>query len=248
MKIKALIVDDEPLARRLINKYCEDCGMVDVVGQAVNGLDALQKISDLEPELLFLDIQMPGVTGLGMLEMIDEPPLIIFVTAYDEYAVKAFEKNAIDYLLKPVEYDRFVAAIHRAQSRQSSKKLSKEYSLMIENLRKGPSPWIVSIPVKVKGDIVILKVDEISYFEALDDYVGIRIGTKKLLKKQTLKNLEKRLNPSKFIRIHRSFIINVKSLNKVITESGGNYSVLLADGTVLPVSRSGYQKLKEIIG
>lgn len=166
MKIKALIVDDEPLARRLINKYCEDSGMVEVVGQAVNGLDALQKISDLEPELLFLDIQMPGVTGLGMLKMIDEPPLIIFVTAYDEYAVKAFEKNAIDYLLKPVEYERFVAAIHRAQERQSSKKLTKEYSLMIENLRKGTSPWIDNIPVKVKGDIVILKVDEISYFEA----------------------------------------------------------------------------------
>ncbi|MBK7866627.1 MAG: response regulator [Ignavibacteriales bacterium] len=196
MKIRALIVDDEPLARRLINKYCEDSGMVEVVGQAVNGLDALQKISDLEPELIFLDIQMPGVTGLGMLEMIDEPPLIIFVTAYDEYAVKAFEKNAIDYLLKPVEYERFVAAIHRAHERQSSKELTKEYSLMIENLRKGTSPWIDNIPVKVKGDIVILKVDEISYFEALDDYVVIRVGTKKLLKKQTLKILRRNLTPT----------------------------------------------------
>jgi two-component system LytT family response regulator len=246
MKIRALIVDDEPLARRLINKYCEDSGMVEVVGQAVNGLDALQKISDLEPQLLFLDIQMPGVTGLGMLEMIDEPPLIIFVTAYDEYAVKAFEKNAIDYLLKPVEYDRFVAAINRAFERLSSKELTKEYSAMIENLRKGTSPWIDNIPVKVKGDIVILKVDEILYFEALDDYVGIRVGTKKLLKKQTIKDLEKKLNPSKFIRIHRSFIINVKSLHKVITDEGGNYGVLLEDGTVLPVSRSGYRKLKSL--
>lgn len=248
MKIKALIVDDEPLARRLINKYCEDCGMVEVVGQAVNGLDALQKISDLEPQLIFLDIQMPGVTGLDMLEMIDDPPLIIFVTAYNEYAVKAFEKNAIDYLLKPVEYERFVAAIHRALERQSSKELTKEYSLMIENLRKGNSPWINNIPVKIKGDIVILKVEEISYFEALDDYVGIRVGTKKILKKQTLKNLEKKLNPTKFIRIHRSFIINVKSLHKVINEEGGNYGVLLEDGTVLPVSRSGYRNLKHNIG
>jgi two-component system LytT family response regulator len=248
MKIRALIVDDEPLARRLISKYCNDSGLIEVVGEAVNGIDALQKISDLEPHLLFLDIQMPGVTGLGMLEMIDDPPLIIFVTAYDEYAVKAFEQNAIDYLLKPVEYARFVAAVKRASERHVSKNLTEEYSHIIENFRKGNSPWINNIPVKVKGDIVILKVDEILYFEAMDDYVVIRVGTKKILKKQTLKNLEEKLDPSKFIRIHRSYLINRSSLHKIITESNGNYGVLLTDGTVLPVSKTGYRNLKNFTG
>jgi two-component system LytT family response regulator len=247
MKLRALIIDDEHLARLLVKKYCIDCGMIEIVGQATNGFEALQLINDLKPDIIFLDIQMPGLTGFGLLELIDEPPFIVFVTAYDEFAVKAFEKNAVDYLLKPVEYDRFFEAVKKADERVSAKIISKNLTDNLTQLRKDFAPFISSISVKDKGNIVIIKIDDITYFEAMDDYVSIHFKDKKLLKKETLKNLEEKLDPTVFVKIHRSFLINIRFLDKILGDGGENYRAILKNGAQLSVSKSGLQKLKSII-
>ncbi len=247
MNLKALIVDDESLARSLVRRYCLDSGIVDVAGEATNGIEALKLINELQPDVVFLDIQMPGISGLGLLELLEDPPFIIFVTAYDEFAVKAFEKNAVDYLLKPVEYERFVDSVNKLIDRIAVRNINSEYAASLENLRKETAPFVSTISVKEKGDFIIIKVEEILFFEAMDDYVAINTKNKKFLKKGTLRNLELKIDPKQFCRIHRSFILNLDFLYKVLNDGNENYRVILKNSGELPVSRSGFKILKTII-
>ena len=244
MMLRALIVDDEPLARALLRKYCSDSGIVEVAGEAVNGNDALEKIDQLKPDLVYLDIRMPGISGISIPDLLEDPPLIIFTTAYDEYAVKAFEKNALDYLLKPVEYDRFLAATQKASEKLASDKLIKEYRENLSELNSGAGNYVTTISVKHKGDIVLIKTADITCFEAMDDYVTIHVKGRKYMKKVTLKALEGKLDPVIFTRIHRSFIVNLTSAEKLTKDSEGAGILLLHDGSTLPVSASGMNNLK----
>ncbi len=242
--LRALIVDDEPLARALIRKYCSDSGIVEVAGEAGNGNEALKKIDELKPDLVYLDIQMPGISGIALPDLLDDPPMIIFTTAYDEYAVKAFEKNALDYLLKPVEYDRFVSATQKASEKLASDLLLEDYRKGLTELNSGTGAYLSSIAVKHKGDIMIIKTAEISHFEAMDDYVTLHLKGKKYLKKGTLKALEGKLDPAVFVRIHRSYIVNLAFADKLKKDTEGSGILLLTDGTTLPVSASGLGNLK----
>ncbi len=246
--LRALIVDDEPLARALIRKYCIDSGLVEVAGEAGNGIEALQKIEELNPDLVYLDIQMPGITGIALPDLIDEPPMIIFTTAYDEYAVKAFEKNALDYLLKPVDYDRFMSATQKASEKLASDRLLDDYRKGLAELNSGTGTYLTTIAVKHRGDIVLIKTTDITHFEAMDDYVTIHLKGKKYLKKGTLKALEGKLDPAGFVRIHRSYIVNLTFADKLKKDSEGSDVLLMNDGTTLPVSASGLGNLKNRLG
>lgn len=242
--LRALIVDDEPLARALIRKYCNDSGMVEVAGEAGNGNEALQKIEELKPDLVYLDIQMPGISGIALPDLIEDPPMIIFTTAYDEYAVKAFEKNALDYLLKPIEYDRFIFATQKATEKLASDQLLADYRKGLAELNSATGAYLTTIAVKHKGDIIILKTANITHFEAMDDYVTIHLKGKKYLKKGTLKALEGRLDPAVYVRVHRSFIVNLAFADKLKKDAEGSDTLLMLDGSPLPVSSSGLANLK----
>lgn len=244
MILRALIVDDEPLARSLIRKYCSDSGVIEVAGEAANGTEALEKIEGLKPDLVYLDIRMPGVSGISIPDILEDPPLIIFTTAYDEYAVQAFEKNALDYLLKPVEYERFLGATLKASEKLASEKLLREYRENLNELNNGTGNYLTTISVKHKGDLLLLKTADISYFEAMDDYVTIHMTEKKYLKKVTLKALEGKLDPAVFTRIHRSFIVNLSYAEKLKKDAEGSDILLLKNGLPLPVSASGLTNLK----
>ncbi len=244
MMLRALIVDDEPLARSLLMKYCSDSGVIEVAGEATNGTEALEKIEELNPDLVYLDIRMPGVSGISIPDMLEEPPLIIFTTAYDEYAVPAFEKNALDYLLKPVEYERFLSATQKASEKLASQKLLREYRENLSELNSGTGNYLTTISVKHKGDILLLKTADITHFEAMDDYVTIHLKEKKYMKKVTLKGLGGKLDPAVFARIHRSFIVNLSYAEKLTKDPEGSDILLLKNGLPLPVSASGLNNLK----
>jgi len=241
--IKALIIDDEDLARENIKNHLKSFSKIKVVGESVNGFDGYQAIQKQQPDLVFLDIQMPKINGFEMLELIEEKPKIIFTTAFDEYALKAFETGAIDYLLKPFSKERFKQAVEKclAHSPKNPPKAIEEYtSDMPERQNR--------IVVKDHNEIQIIPAVQINYIEAYDDYVKIHTKTKKYLKNTTMKFLEKSLNSKLFIRIHRSYIINVEELTKIEPYKKNNYIAILKDGDKVVISRAGYVRLKNKLG
>jgi two-component system, LytTR family, response regulator len=244
MIYSAIIVDDEELAISLIKNYLKKHGFLKIVAECNNGFEALKAIQTHKPDLVFLDIQMPKLTGFELLELLEDPPHVIFSTAYDQYALKAFEHNAVDYLLKPYSEERFDHAIEKAHM-QISKGKDKG---MIENLKshlEQQQEEISRIVVKSGSSIRIFYHHQIRYLEAQDDYVMIYTEEGKFLKQQTLKFYEDHLNKDEFIRIHRSYIVNIHYISKVELFEKASYRLLLKTGDKLPVSRSGYQRLKE---
>jgi two-component system LytT family response regulator len=239
-KIKAIIVDDEALARDIVRKYLESYNQIELVEEFEDGFNALKGINKLKPDLVFLDIQMPKLTGMELLELVDDMPNIIFTTAYDEYAIKAFELNAIDYLLKPFSKDRFDKAVEKiivAKEPEASKHI--EQLDLQETIDK--------IVVKNNEAINIIPLDEILYIEAEDDYVMIHTANKKYLKHKTMKFYEKHLDSKRFARIHRSFIVNLNYITKIEKYGKDTYQVVLSSLQKLNVSRSRYQILKQIM-
>ena len=239
--IKAVIIDDEQPARELIKVYLQDAVDVEVVGEASNGFDGVKIIQNEQPDLVFLDIQMPKVDGFEMLELIDDPPAIIFCTAYDEYAIKAFEKNAIDYLLKPFSKSRLLDAIKKAQS--SNKEEVKEKLPELLEFRE----HLTRIVVKTGHRIDIIDVKEILFLEAQDDYVEIHTGNQRLLKQQTMKYYERALDDKQFVRIHRRFIVNITAIDKLDKFGKETFLAQLKNGAQLSVSAAGYAKLKQVL-
>lgn len=247
-KIKTLIVDDEKLARDIIKNYLIGHPNIEIVAESGNGFDAVKIINELSPDLIFLDIQMPKINGFELLELLDNPPAVIFSTAFDQYALKAFEVNAVDYLLKPYSKERFDTAVNKAVDEINFREKSVEKVNSIITSYEKQLESLDRVIVKLNQKIFIIPVENIHYLEAQDDYVMIHSEQGKHLKQKTMKYFEDHLDPKDFIRIHRSYIINLGLLKQIELFEKESYRVILKDGAVLPVSKSGYSKLKESIG
>lgn len=245
--IRTIIIDDESLARDLIKAYLKKFEDIEVIAECGDGFQGLKAIQENKPDLIFLDVQMPKITGFEMLELLDEPPVIIFSTAFDQYAIKAFELNATDYLLKPYAEQRFSEAVEKAKQKIGSVSVVKEELETLQDTRAESDESLDRIVVKTGNKIQILPLEVISHFEAQDDYVAIHSDQGKFLKLMRMKHLENRLPTGEFVRIHRSHIVNVKQIEKLELYEKDSYLLSLKTGIQLPVSRSGHGKLKEVL-
>ncbi|MFZ4262297.1 LytR/AlgR family response regulator transcription factor [Sphingobacterium sp. HJSM2_6] len=244
--IKTILIDDEPLARSMVLEYLQQFPEFQVLAECNDGFEGVKAIQQHQPDLVFLDIQMPKLTGFEMLELLDQQPHIIFTTAFDEFALKAFEKNAIDYLLKPIRPDRFEKAIDKFKlSFQSQTKTKIDTDKLQESLAEETLERIV---VKNGAQIKIIPIHQINYLEAYDDYVKIHTNDGMFLKNKTMSSFEKQLNPKQFVRVHRSFIVKVDQLQKIEPMEKDSYIATLTTGGKVNISKSGYARLKQIIG
>lgn len=246
--LRAVLVDDEAPARLLLRELLEDVGGVEVVAECANGFEAAKAVSDSAPDLLFLDVQMPKLDGFEVLDLLgDDAPHVIFVTAYDEYALKAFEVHAVDYLLKPVEEERLAAAVERARERLKAGIRSGAKATQLRREARPDSPYLDRILVRDGSDIHVVAAEDLDYVEAQDDYVKLVAADVELRKLERLKTLEDSLDPGRFVRIHRSYLLNVERLSKLELYAKDSRIAILHDGTKLPVSRSGYGRLRELL-
>jgi len=243
-RLRVAIVDDEPLARAVLREYLAPAADVEIVAECANGFEAVKVVAEQHPDLLFLDVQMPKLDGFEVLELVGRDVEVVFVTAYDQYALRAFEAHAVDYLLKPFGADRLKLALERAKERLGEK-LPPPAELAAA--ARPPAQYLERIVVKDGSRVHIIPVAKLDYAEAQDDYVALAVEGKKHLKQQTLSNLEKALDPERFLRIHRSYIVNLDRLGKVEPYGKDTHVVVLTTGTQLPVSRSGYARLREIL-
>jgi len=239
--LTALLVDDEPLARRLLREYLAPHADIAIVGECDNGLAALEQISALQPDLVFLDVQMPGLTGLEVLEASGRRQGVIFTTAHDEFALRAFDFHAVDYLLKPFSRQRFEEALGKARA------LNVSSAESLANLLAAQARRMQRLLVPVRGRVEVVAVEDVDYVEAQDDYISIHAGPRALLKTQGLSDLERELDPENFVRIHRSFLLNIRRLKAI--ERAGKDSVLavLHQGARLPISRSGMERIRALL-
>lgn len=242
--MKVLLIDDEPLARSIVLEYLRDYPDLKVVQECNDGFEGVKAIAVHRPDLIFLDIQMPKINGFEMLELIDEPPAVIFTTAFDEYAIKAFEAHAVDYLLKPFSKERFDKALQKWLSQQ---RREVSPALMLQEEVRQPEER-TRIVVREGGNIRIIPVNDVTYLEAYDDYVKIYTGKEMFLKKKTLSFYEKNLDPEQFVRIHRSYIIRLSQLTRVEPLEKDSHVALLKTGVRVPLSKTGYAKLKDVLG
>ena len=244
-RYRALIVDDEDLARAIVREHLEMHPDVEIVGECPNGFDAVKAVSDVKPDILFLDIQMPKLNGFEVLEILDPVPAVIFVTAYDAFALRAFEVHAVDYLLKPFTRERFDESLARARQR------------LITSMPFDPAPVVTAVRqqsgfaeriiVRDGPKVSVIPVETIDYIEAQDDYAAIHTGGKVHLKQDTLASFETILDPHRFIRIHRSYILNIDRLVRVETYAKDSRMAILRDGAKLLVSRAGYERLGKML-
>ncbi|MBN1143864.1 MAG: response regulator [Bacteroidales bacterium] len=241
--VKALIIDDEQLARQLIRNYLKSYEGIEIVGECENGFEGVRNIAELKPDLIFLDIQMPKLNGFEMLELVDNRPEVIFITAHNDFAIRAFEMNAVDYLLKPYSQERLIAAVQKATGKIKTG-FGKDKD--IDQLIHQPlSEKLERIVVKTGTKIKVIPVDKISYFEAQDDYIMLYTDEGKHLKQGTMKYYEDHLDTSKFIRVHRSYIVRIDQVVQLEPYSKDNYLLKLKNGTALKVSRNGLKNLKD---
>jgi two-component system, LytTR family, response regulator len=243
--LTALVVDDEELARRALVEQLADEPDVAVVGECANGFEAVKKVAELRPDILFLDVQMPKLDGFEVLELLDARPAVIFVTAYDAHAIKAFEVNAVDYLLKPFSKERLRAALARAKERLGAP--AREETGALAASARAPGEYLTRLALKEGSKVVVLPVERVDWIRAQDDYVLLRSAGKEHLKQMTLASLEAQLDPARFLRIHRSYLLNVDRLARLEPAVSGEKEAVLADGTRLPVSRAGAARLRELL-
>ena len=250
--MKTLIVDDEPLARRKIRALLSNDPEVQVVAECAGGDEAICRINELRPDLVFLDVQMPEVNGFDVLGALapDRMPVIVFVTAYDQYCLQAFEYNALDYLLKPVDRKRFRVSLERAKARVASNKsgsLTAEAAAMLQTWKAKP-PYLERIAIKSSGRILLARTDEIDWIEAQGKYVLLHLGKESHLVRDGMAALESQLDPRQFLRIHRSVIVNLDRVRELEPWFHNEYRVVLADGTRLMLSRTCKKKLADLLG
>jgi two-component system LytT family response regulator len=248
-KISVLIIDDEPLARDLVRKYLEDVPGVEILCECENGFEALKAINELKPDLLFLDIQMPKLDGFELLEVLTEKPEIIFTTAFDQYAIKAFEMNAVDYLLKPFSKERLKQAVEKARQRIGTataevKDDSQGTPSLLKHLEDSKQ-ILERVITRLGSKITVIPVEKIWYLEAADDYVMIYSDLGNHLKEKTMKYFEEHLPGDQFIRIHRKFIVNINQIKSLELYSKDSYLAFLKTGEKLNVSAEGYRRLRE---
>jgi two-component system, LytTR family, response regulator len=243
--LTVVIVDDEAPARALIREYLEQHSDVQIVAECTNGLEAVKAANELKPDLLFLDIQMPKLDGFEVLDLIGRDAAgVVFTTAYDDYALRAFEVHAVDYLLKPFGPERFAESLQLARSRITERQPIPARELL-ETHREGSA--IDRLLIRDRSHVHVIPVEQIDYIEAQDDYVSIRAGGRSYLKEQTLGELEEQLAAKGFLRIHRRFILNVSRLAKIELSEKDSRIAILNDKTELPISRSGYAKLRDLL-
>jgi len=243
--MNVIIIDDEPLARSIVKEYLANYNDIKVIAECNDGFEGLKAIQQHEPEVIFLDIQMPKINGFEMLELIENPPQVIFTTAFDEYAIKAFESNAVDYLLKPFSKERFDKAMQKYLSQQKTP--AEKTEAVLESAAQSPIQQN-RIVVKDGSKIKIIPVSQIQYLEAADDYVKIFIPEGSFLKKKTMSFFEDSLRPFHFVRVHRSYIVNTQLITRIDAYEKDSHILLLSTGAKLPVSKAGYAKLKEVLG
>ena len=259
-RIRAIIVDDEPTARRGLRLLLERDAAVDIVGEAAGGLEAAELMRREKPDLAFLDVQMPGCDGFEALTKLEPAavPAVVFVTAYDEHALRAFEVNAVDYRLKPYDDARFAAALQRAKDevrRRQADHVNARLTQLLDYLQQGggaavrvkEEPAGERILVKSSGEIFFLKADEIDWIEAEGDYMKFHVNGRAHLMRETMARLESRLDPKRFIRIHRSTIVNIDRLRKLSPSFAGEYAVILHDGTKLKLSRGYHERIATLL-
>ena len=245
-KWKALIVDDEELARKLLREMLAGHPEIEIVAECGNGMEAVKAVAEHKPELLFLDVQMPKLSGFDVLELVDPAGLaVIFVTAFDQYAMKAFDVHAVDYLLKPYSKERFEAALERAKSQKAAK--APDPAALAATARPA-GQFLERIVVKDGTKVTLVPTANLDYVEALDDYVSLATEGKKLLKQQTISSLEAALDPAVFVRIHRSFVVNFERVSRIEPYGKESKVAVLRNGVKLPVSRAGYERLRKVMG
>ena len=264
--IRVLIVDDEPLAREGIRLLLENESDIEVVGEAADGVEAIDAIESLRPALVFLDVQMPGMSGVDVLEKLDGAniPEVIFVTAYDQYALRAFEQHALDYLLKPFDDERFHDALAEARRRireRGADRLGQRLMALLSEFRgagedsspeagvpaEPVSPFAHRLAVRTSGRIYFLRTEEIDWIEAADYYVKLHVGEKSHLMRESMNTLEKQLDPEMFLRVHRSSIVNLDRVKELHAGGGTDHAVVLRDGTRLKLSRSRRERLNRLL-
>ena len=242
---KALIVDDEELARKLLREMLTCHPEIEIAAECGNGMEAVKAAAEHKPDLLFLDVQMPKLTGFDVLELIEREKVgVIFVTAYDQYAMKAFEVHAVDYLLKPFSRERFEAALERAKHQKPKKDLD---AAELAASARPTGEYAERIVVKDGTKVTLIPVPKLDYAEALDDYVSLVSEGKKRLKQQTISGLEMALDPKLFVRIHRSYLVNLERVTRIEPYGKDSKIAILNNGVRLPVSRTGYERLKALL-
>jgi two-component system LytT family response regulator len=241
--ISTILIDDEPLARSIVREYLEEFPQIEIMQECNDGFEGLKAVMQHRPQLIFLDVQMPKINGFEMLELIEEPPAVIFVTAFDEYAIRAFESHAVDYLLKPFSKERFTKAVEKFIANTEAPSSAK----MLENAAASPQQRH-RVVVKTGGKIKIIPVEDIQFLEAADDYVKIQTKEGGFLKKRTMSHFEGILDEQQFVRTHRSYIVNVQQITRIDPYEKENYLAVLKDGRQIPVSKTGYARLKQVLG
>jgi len=243
----AIIVDDEELARAVVKEHLTPHEEIKVIAECANGFDAVKVAGELKPDLVFLDIQMPKLDGFEVLELLEPQPTVVFITAYDQHALRAFEVHAVDYLMKPFSPERFEEALTRAKARMSSGQPAGPQPTELSAAAKSEWP-LDRLVVRDGAKVTLIPMAKLDYIQAQDDYVLLKTPEKGHLKQQTLASLEARLDPKRFLRIHRSYIIQLDRLARLEQTPSESWVAVLTDGTKLPVSKSGYARLKEVLG
>jgi two-component system LytT family response regulator len=244
-KLRTIIVEDEELARNLMKSFLKENDKIEIIAECENGFEGVKMINELKPDLVFLDIQMPKITGFELLELLEHKPQIIFATAYDQFAIKAFEYNAADYLLKPYSKDRLLEAVDKVFERIQKEGTNSDVAERIGNFPK--EEFLDRVVVKDRHKIHIIPVDNIRYVESMDDYVMIYTSEGRHMKQKTMHYFEDTLNPKEFVRIHRSYIVKVSEINEIQQYEKESYIVILHDKTKLKVSKTGYKNLKDVL-
>lgn len=247
--MKVIIIEDEAPAREIVKTFLKDHPHIELCGEYADGFSGIKGIKEHQPDLVFLDVQMPKITGFEMLELMEHHPEIIFTTAYDQYAIKAFEMNAVDYLLKPFSRDRFNQALEKAQHKlegQSKETAVETAKKVMDTLDEKPDN-IFRIVVKKGGDIHVVPVEELTYIEAKDDYVMLYTEKGRYLKEKTMRYYENHLDPQQFVRVHRSYIVRVDAVKRLEPYGKSSYVAILSGGQKANVSLAGYKKLKEVL-
>ena len=245
---RALIIDDEPLARMVVKEYLQNFSEIELIQECNDGFEGLKAIQQHQPDLIFLDVQMPKINGFEMLELVEQPPAVIFTTAFDEYAIKAFEAHAVDYLLKPFSKDRFTKAIEKFLATASEKHAPKQTEDLLETAATQSPAQNERIVVKTGTKVKIIPVADVEYLQADDDYVSVFTKEGSYLKNKTMNFFEKTLDARQFVRVHRSYIIAIQQITRIDPYEKDAHLAILKSGAKIPVSKTGYVKLKQVLG
>ena len=245
--MKVVIADDEDLARSVLREYLEKEPGMEIVAECTNGFEAVKAVAEHKPDVIFLDVQMPKLDGFEVLELIDRQVAVVFVTAFDQYAMRAFDAAAVDYLLKPFGEDRFRTALKKIEQRTGETRPA-ELSSELKNAVRPAGEYLERIVVKDGAKVHVIPAGKLDYAEAQDDYVALRSEGKTWLKQQTIASLEAALHPKRFVRVHRGYLVNIERITRIEPNTKDTWAAVLADGTRIPVSRGGYTRFNSLIG